>query len=334
MAVIRQARRHLGIFGCRHAADKVHHVVAVDGVIRRLAHAEVREGTAGEVQDVRPVVRIGLGDDLHRGALQHGDCIRRRRFDEIHLGGEQRRSAGRGLRHRQQHQPVLLRHARLVPVIVVRHQLHTFMRGHAGEAIGAGAGGLIGVGSPVVVQRLRPAAADHQHVGHVVRKQRFDEFRGDGDAMVVNLLDAVEVRQVGAGQGKLLREKLRRLGVADALEVPDDVVGSEVAAVMPLHALSQGEYPALVVGRIDMPLSREARLDVRRPVALRQIPVDQSVVQIPADEPKAFKALVWIARRNRQIARGHRHLQDAGRPGRRRGGDQPSSNEAGHCAAP
>src|SRR5882724_1626352 len=152
--------------------------------------------------------------------------------------------------------------------------------------------------------------------------------------MVVDLLDAVEVRQVGAGQGKLLREKLRRLGIADALEVPDHVVGREVAAIMPLHALSQGKDPALVVGRIDMPLGREARLDVRRPVALRQIPVDQGVVQIPADESKAFKALVWIARRDRQIARGHRYLQDAGCPGRRRGGNQPSSNEAGHCATP
>jgi hypothetical protein len=66
----------------------------------------------------------------------------------------------------------------------------------------------------------------------------------------------------------LQREKLRRLGVADALEVPGYVVGSEVAAVMPLYALTQGEDPALVVRRVDMPLGREAKLEVRRLIAL------------------------------------------------------------------
>ena len=207
-------------------------------------------------------MRIGVGDDLHSSALQHGNGVGGRRLDEVHLAGQQGRRAGRRLRHRQQDQLVLLRHARLVPVILVRCQLHPLMRSGTDELIRPGAGGMAGIGVPVVFQRLRPAAADHQHVGHVVGEKRLDELCVDRDGVVVDLLDAVEIREVSARKGELLRVELRRVLVADPLEVPHHVVGVEIAAIVPFHALAQREDPSLVVIRIDVPFGRQARLDV------------------------------------------------------------------------
>ncbi len=80
---------------------------------------------------------------------------------------------------------------------------------------------------------------------------------------------------------------------------------------MPLDALAQREDPALVVGLVDMPFGGEARLDVARLVAARQIPQHQRVVEIVADEAVALEALVGVAGGDRQIAGGHADGQRA-----------------------
>ena len=72
--------------------------------------------------------------------FQPRDRVRRVRLDPVNLAGQRRCGAGRALRHRDQHEPVLLRNAVLFPVILVRHQLQAPLR-HLVEFIWASTGG-------------------------------------------------------------------------------------------------------------------------------------------------------------------------------------------------
>ena len=86
---------------------------------------------------------------------------------------------------------------------------------------------------------------------------------------------------------------------------------------MPFDALPQREDPALVVVRVDMPLGRQAGLDVGWLGAGRQIPVDQRIVQTPADEAEALETLVRVPRRDGQVTGCHANRQHASRFRRR-----------------
>ena len=305
IAVIGRAGRHGGVVLDRRAAEQFDELAAVQCVVGGAADADIGHRPAYEVQDVRPVVRIDVGDDLHAGALQSRYGIRRRRLDEIHLAGEQRRGARCRLRHRQQHQSVILGDALGVPVLLVRHQLEAFVRHEAVGAERPGARWVLGVGVPVVVQRLGAAAAYHQQVAHLVRKQRFHDLGGDRHRVVVDLLHRREVRRVGTRERHLLRVVLRRLLVGDAAEVPQHIVRRERTAVVPLHALAQLVDPAAMVVGIDLPLGGEARLDVRGLVTAREVPQRQPVVEVVADEAEPLEPLIRISRGRWNVAGRH-----------------------------
>ena len=284
-------------------------------------------------------MRVGVGDDVHARRLQPGDRVGRRRLHEVHLAAQQCGGPRAGFRHRQQHQAVLLRHARLVPVVGVGHQLEPFMRDHAVELVGAGAGGVVGIGGPVVFQRLRPALARHDDEAHFVGEQRTRDLGGDCHGLGVDLFGVGEVGQVGARQGELLRVPLRRLFV-EAAEVPHDGVGVEGAAVMELHAVAQGEQPTLVVLGVDVPLGGEAGLDGGGLIGAAEVPVDERVVQAEADEAESLEALVGGAAGGGDVARGHGDGEDALCPGccggqqQCGGGQDGGERKLGHRVSP
>ncbi len=88
------------MLGDRRPAQQVHHVRPVDRVIGRLAHPQILERAAGEVEQIGPVVRVDIGDDLHARGFQPRDRIGRGRLDPVDLASEERGGAGRSLRHR------------------------------------------------------------------------------------------------------------------------------------------------------------------------------------------------------------------------------------------
>ena len=282
-----------------------------------------------EIEDEGPVVRVFIGHDLHAGRFQARNGVRRRGLDKINLPGHQCGGAGRGLRHRQQHKLVVLRDAVLVPVVLVRQQLQPLMRHHAAEPVRAGAGGVRRISVPVVFQLFRPAAADHEQVAHGIGKQRFDHLGVDGDREVVDFLNGFEIGDVSARQRHLLGQILRRLGIRHPREVPQHVIGGERAAIVPFHALAQMEDPALLIGGINLPARRQARLDVRRLVGRGQIPQRQRVIEVVTDEAEPLEPLIGIAGGDRDIAGGHTDGQDAVGLGRSSRPDQTRGKRQG-----
>src|SRR5437764_14600461 len=128
--------------------------------------------------------------------------------------------------------------------------------------------------------------------------------------MVADLFDTGRGAAVGARLGNLRRVELRRLFVAAIGHVPDDVIGGERTAIVPLHALTQGEDPTLVVGFIDMPLGGKTRSDVGGLLAgPGEIPQNQRIVEIVADEAVALEPLIGSAGRYRNVAGGHADRQ-------------------------
>src|SRR5437660_667042 len=82
--------------------------------------------------------------------------------------------------------------------------------------------------------------------------------------------------------------------VDEHLDIQEDVVGGDVAAVMEGDALPQMDDPALVVLRVDLIGGRQSRLDLRRLVRLRQIPQQEPVVKVVADEAIPLETLIRV----------------------------------------
>ena len=256
-------------------------------------------------------MRIDIGDDLHTARFEPRDRVGGGGLDPVDLAGQQRGGTGRGFRHRDQHQPVVLRNALLVPVFGVRHQFEPLMRHEAVVFVGTGAGGVQRVLRPIVIHFLGPARADHQDVAERVRKQRFDEIVFERDRVIVDFGDRFDVGQKGAGVGELLGGKVGRLLVHAHLKIPDDVVGLEVAAIMPFDAVTQVDDPPLIIARIGLVGGREAGPDLGRLVGFRQIPQQQPVVEVVADETITLETLIGIPCRHGDVAGGHRDGQRA-----------------------
>src|SRR4029077_4078575 len=96
-------------------------------------------------------------------------------------------------------------------------------------------------------------------LGENVWKPGIRDGEGEAYAQRIERLDLVHHRQVGA-------RARARIGIENALDGGDDVLGIQRAAVMELHALAQLEGPSLQILR-RLPTRREIRLN-------RQIAVD------------------------------------------------------------
>jgi len=121
----------------------------IDAEIGRLADPDVVPGRAFDAGELpRPDMRLLVALDHEAALLDFGNRVRRRRLDPVDLTGQQRRSTGIGLRHRQQHHLVDLGHARLVPVGGVLDQFEPLARREGGPSSRTGAGSILGERGP------------------------------------------------------------------------------------------------------------------------------------------------------------------------------------------
>ncbi len=262
-------------------------------------------------------MRVLQQSDLHARRFQARNGIRRWGLDEIDLAREQGRRTGRGFRHGEKHQPVMLRHAGGVPVIRVLHEFEALAGHGAGEFIGPGTHRRLGVFLVVVVHLLERAFRDHEHHGHVVGEDRLFHLRVDGDRVVVDLFVARDVRGARTVAREMHHVELRCLVIGDAGNAPERGIGIPRAAIVEFHIPAQLEDPALVIFGIDVPLGREPSR--RHCLAIRagEIPIQQAVIEREADKALALRTLIGMTRPVRDIASRHGHAQRALRLGRR-----------------
>ena len=300
----------------RNAVEHLDHLAAVDRVVRSLTHAQVRERPAHEVQEIRPSVRIHVGDDVHPGGLEAVDGIGRWCLDPIDLPGQQRRDTRRRLRHRQQHDAVLLGNAVVVPVIGVLDELEPLVRHHLVELIGARSSRRFGIGLIVVPCLRHCARRHHQQERQVIGKQRDDGVGMDRNRGAVDLLDMVNVVAAGARAGEVQgiegRTRLRR----QPFEVPNRGIGIPIAAVVEFDVMAQFDNPFLWIVGIGRPLRRQRGPDVGLLVVARQIPVDKPVIEVEPDEPIAFETLIGLSGPVGNVAGCHSNAQNRLRGGR------------------
>ena len=112
----------------------------------------------------------------------------------------------------------------------------------------------------------------------MVGEQRVRRFGDNRDLVVAQYLNFIDIAGTITDHSELLNVKLRRVLIRNPVEVPDDIFGNEIAPIVPLNALSEGDQPALVIVRVNFPGRGQARLDVGRRVALRQVPKDQWII--------------------------------------------------------
>ena len=220
---------------------------------------------------------------------------------------------------RQQHHLVELRHAGLVPIVLVRRQLGAGLRLEGRELPRAGARRRLRELVPVLADLLPLRRARHHDPGDLVGQEGVGRLGRDLDRPVVDHLVGGDGGNARAALRRLLRVELRGLFVQQLLEVPDHGVGLEVAAVVELHAVAQGEGPARRIGLVDLPRSGEAGHQHRGLVGRGQVPIDQPVIERVAHEPHAFAALVGLAGGQRNVRGGHADAQRALRQDRGRG---------------
>ena len=74
---------------------------------------------------------------------------------------------------------------------------------------------------------------------------------------------------------------------------------------MKLNARAQGENPAALILRVNVPLGRQPRHQAAGLFSLREIPFNEGVVERNAGEAIALKALIGLAEGQRDIGGGH-----------------------------
>ena len=262
---------------------------AIDAEIGRLADADVVPGRAFDTGELPgPDMRLFVGLELEAALLDFGDGIGRRRLDPVDLAGEQRRGAGIGFRHRQQHHLVDLGNARLVPVILVLDEFEPLARRELRHLPRAGARCVLGKRRPRrlrfrlgvrafgrVIKLLPLRRARHEQIGQVDRQKTVRLLGGQFHRHVVDLARRGQRRHARGGDADLACIKLRRVLLQNLLDVPDHGVGIERRAVMEGDAGPQLEGPFLLVGFVDLPFGRKpgdhhARLVRRGEVPHRQ----------------------------------------------------------------
>ncbi len=80
-----------------------------------------------------------------------------------------------------------------------------------------------------------------------VREKQFNKIVFERHRVIVDFAARYDVAEEGAGVGELLGGKIRRALVCAHLEVSHHIVGTELTAVMPSHALTQMHDPELVI---------------------------------------------------------------------------------------
>ena len=272
-------------------------------------------------------MRCDVVDDLHAGGFELRHGIGRRRLDQVDLARQQRVGAGQRLRHRDQHDLVGLRHPLLVPIVGILAELGEFARNQLGQLERSGAGGLAGELVPVLAELFILRGAGDQEPQHLVGEEGIDGLGRDLDGLVVDLGVARHRRQAGFHLRALPLVELRCLFIEHLVQIPDHRVSREVAAVVELDALAQGEAPLLLVGVVDFPLGGQARHQFARPVGDVHLPGDQRIVDRVGRELVGAGAAVRLAGGQRDIR--HRNAVAHHGLGLRRNGRQAKGERRG-----
>ena len=176
--------------------------------------------------------------------------------------------------------------------------------GDAGELADAELGQAVGAGADRVLLEVRTGlveAAMHDGAGVGV------ELLGDRELRLLQVqLELVRAHLLEGGAGELGAVDRLRLGAEPALEVGLDVVGGEVVAVRPLHALAQLERPDLEIVR-GCPALGEVGVDHVLRIDLGEV-LDDVAGDVAGLDPV-------VVGRIGDLLRLHRHAQDAARLG-------------------
>ncbi len=273
-------------------------------------------------------MRNGVGRNRHAGRLELVHGVGRRALGPVDPPGQQRGRSGRHFRNRQQDQPVELRDAVLVPVVLVRQQLEALTRHELRQLPRTGARRILAERVPVLAELFILRLRGHQQARQLIGKQRIRFFGREFDRVVVDLLPAFEARQIDL-QLPLEGGVVGRIFLVEgAIDIENHGVGVEVRTVVKLDALTQLENPfRLVFERI--PFGGERRTQVRRPVGPRQIVRDQRIVDGVAGEAHALGALIRCAVGQWDIRQRHRDAKRSLREGRgrRQNGNRETRHE-------
>src|SRR5262249_13731414 len=159
------------------------------------------------------------------------------------------------------------------------------------------------------------------------------------DRVVVELLHRLQRREApGDLRGAVLVE-LRGLLVLDRVEREQHGVGIEGAAVVEFHVSAQLEDPLLRIALADLPGFGEPGHQRGQLVTPREVPVDERLVDLVADEAEALEAVVRLAAGVGNVGRGHTDPQGAFRPSasrerERQHGDDEQADESCHDGSP
>jgi hypothetical protein len=104
---------------------------------------------------------------------------------------------------------------------------------------------------------------------------------------------------------------VRGLLVLDRVVREQHGVGVERAAVVELHVSAQLEDPFLRIALAHLPRFREPGHQRGQLVALREVPGDEGLVDLVADEAEALEAVVRLAAGIGDVGRGHADPQRA-----------------------
>ncbi|MGY3427164.1 hypothetical protein ACVWZW_007668 [Bradyrhizobium sp. F1.13.4] len=267
-------------------------------------------------------MRLLVGVELEATLLQFGQRVRRRGFDPINLPGKQRRGARICFRHRQEHHLVDLGHAVLIPVARILDELEPFARGEARHLPRAGARRVLGERGPcglrlrlgvstfrLVVEGLPLRRARHEEIGEVDRQEAVGLLGGELDGHVVDLLRGCQRRHARGRDADLAGVELRRVLLQHLLDIPHHGVCVERRTVMEGDTRPQLESPFCLVGIVDLPLGGKAGDHHARLVGRGQIPAGERVVHGEAGEAVAFKTLIGLTQRARNIGSSHGDAQ-------------------------
>ena len=234
--------------------------------------------------------RLAVDDQVHAdAALAHGadrlgrvvpDVLQQRHRDvggegHVELAGDERQHARRAVGHDGELDAVEIGQA-LLPVVGVLHQLDALVHLELGELERAGADRLAPhlVGRHVAGIDRRVARGEQRHQRGL---RRLEMERGLGVAVGGDLLD------VGPpGRTRIAPELGLALAAQQQVEGAGDVLGAERLAVVPLHALAQGEHQLPVVV-LPLPLGGEVGHD-RLEAVLRRVLVEHHEVVVERHE--------------------------------------------------
>ena len=303
------------------AAEIAFKLRAVQAQVGGFAHANIFPRRAlfeGELP--RPQVRLGVGVDFKALGFNLIDRIRGRGFDPVHLLREQRRGAGVGFRQRDQHHFIHPRNAIFVPVVGVfiedqllaGNQFFHFERtaahrvgGEFGPRLLTARGGIASARRHRVVQLLPRGRRHDKQVSEVIWQQRVRFGGGQRHGVVVNLFRAGESRHARQRVADLAGRILRRGFIQHLIHVPDDGVGVDRRTIVKFNSRAQGENPAALILRVNVPLGRQPRHQAAGFLSLRQIPFNQGVVKRNAGKAVALKTLIGLSEGQRDIGGGH-----------------------------